>query len=217
MKRILHFTVIDDHSLVRDGIQALVMVGIPDALVTRYSRIPSVDELLSAPRPDVIICDYRVGESNALDFLIALSAHSPTPSVLIISMLDELEVGPPCIRAGAKGFVSKSAPSEEILMASRMLLAGKTYMSGNLAGVLMNPARKSDAAGPKSPTRKLTQRELQIFSVLGEGLSVSAIAERYGISVKTVETHRENIKNKLNLHSATEVVIAAAQWLRSGS
>lgn len=217
MKCPIHFTVIDDHSLVREGIKALIMAGIPDSEVKLHGRIPAVVDVLFAPLPDVIICDYRVGESNALEFLNALSAHSDTPSVLIISMLDELEVGPPCIRAGAKGFVSKSAPSEEILTASRMLLAGKTYMSSDLSRVLMTATRKEKTAGPESPTRKLTQRELQIFSALGEGLSVSAIAERCGISVKTVETHRENMKNKLNLHSATEVVIAAAQWLRSGS
>jgi len=216
MKHPLHFTVIDDHSLVREGIQALVLAGIPNSLVRLCPSIPTVDEVLAAP-PALMICDYRVGKSNALDFLIALSGHSLAPPVLIISMLDELEVGPPCIRAGAKGFVSKSAPSEEILNASRMLLAGKTYMSSRLTSALMTQVRRDHFTGPESPTQRLTQRELQIFTVLGEGLSVSAIAERCGISVKTVETHRENIKNKLNLHSATEVVIAAAQWLRSGS
>lgn len=210
----IRFTIIDDHSLVREGIQALLMAGNPDSLVTLCPEIPAVDELLATP-PDMIICDYRVGRSNALDFLIALAGRPLTPPVLIISMLDELEVGPPCIRAGAKGFVSKSSPSEEILNASRMLLAGKTYLSGRLATALVNPVNRNHPAGPESLTRPLTQREFQIFSLLGEGLSVSAIAERCGISVKTVETHRENIKNKLNLHSATEVVITAAQWLRS--
>jgi two-component system, NarL family, nitrate/nitrite response regulator NarL len=217
MKRPIHFAVIDDHSLVREGIQALLLAGISDSQVKLYGRIPAVDEILSAPIPDMIICDYRVDESNALEFLIALATHSATPPVLIISMLDELEVGLPCIRAGARGFVSKSASSQEIIIASQMLLAGKTYMSSDLTRALMSAARKEETAGPESPTRRLTPRELQIFSALGEGFAVSSIAERCGISVKTVEAHRENIKNKLNLHSATEVVIAAAQWLRSGS
>lgn len=212
----LHFTVIDDHSLVREGIQALLLAGFPKSRVQLCPSIPQVNEVLGAS-PAVIICDYRVGKSNALDFLMALTRHPLAPPVLIISMLDELEVGPPCIRAGAKGFVSKSAPSEEILNASRMLLAGKTYMSGRLTSALMNQTKRGDDVGPETPTRRLTQREMQIFTALGEGLSVSAIAERCGISVKTVETHRENIKNKLSLHSATEVVIAAAQWLASVS
>lgn len=216
MKQPIHFTVIDDHSLVREGIRALLLAGIPDSFVKLCPEIPAADEILATP-PDMIICDYRVGRSNALDFLIALGGRSLPPPVLIISMLDELEVGPPCVRAGAKGFVSKSAPSEEILNASRMLLSGKTYLSGRLATALVNPVNRNHPAGPESLTRSLTQRELQIFSVLGEGLSVSAIAAHCGISVKTVETHRENIKNKLNLHSATEVVITAAQWLRSSS
>jgi DNA-binding NarL/FixJ family response regulator len=216
MKAPIHFTIIDDHSLVREGIQALLMAGIPDSLVKSYPEIPPMDEVLTAP-PDMIICDYRVGGSNALDFLIALTGRSPTPPVLIISMLDELEVGPQCIRAGAKGFVSKSSPSEEILNASRMILAGNTYLSCKLAHALLKPVNRKHPAGPESLTQPLTQREFQIFSSLGEGLPVSAIAQRCGISVKTVETHRENIKNKLNLHSATEVVITAAQWLRSSS
>ena len=214
MKNPLHFTVIDDHSVVREGIRALLLAGIPNSEVQLYPSILNVDEVL-ATSPALIICDYRVGKSNALDLLNALSGHSLAPPILIISMLDELEVGPPCIRAGAKGFVSKSAASEEILNASRMLLAGKTYMSGRLTSALMNQARRDDFPGPESPTRRLTPRELQIFSALGEGFSVSAIAARCGISVKTVETHRENIKNKLSLQSASEVVISAAQWLRS--
>lgn len=216
MKQPIHFTVIDDHSLVREGIKALLLAGIPYSRIQLHSTIPTVDAVLAAP-PDMMICDYRVGKSNALDFLVDLAEHTLAPPVLVISMLDELEIGPPCIRAGAKGFVSKSAPSEEIISASRMLLAGKTYMSTQLTSALMTQVRREHFTGPESPTCRLTTRELQIFTALGEGLSVSAIAERCGISVKTVETHRENIKNKLNLHSATEVVIAAAQWLRSGS
>lgn len=208
--------IIDDHALVREGIKALLEADLPGVKVQMFSSLPSVAEVLTTP-PDLIICDYRVGTFHALDFLTELSAHSPSTSVLMISMLDELEVGPPCIRAGAKGFVSKSAPSEEILSATRMLLAGKTYMSSRVTRALMSPASWDHSLGPESPSRRLSQRELHIFSALGEGLAVGSIAQRCGISVKTVETHRENIKNKLNLHSAAEVVIAAAQWLRSGS
>jgi DNA-binding NarL/FixJ family response regulator len=153
MKAPIHFTIIDDHSLVREGIQALLMAGIPDSLVKSYPEIPPMDEVLTAP-PDMIICDYRVGGSNALDFLIALAGRSPTPPVLIISMLDELEVGPQCIRAGAKGFVSKSSPSEEILNASRMILAGNTYLSCKLAHALLKPVnRKHPQALNPSPNR----------------------------------------------------------------
>lgn len=212
MKRIV---IIDDHALVREGIVALLAEMMPDVPVTSLDRIPSA-QVLQAVSASLVICDYRVGDDHALSLLQMLSTHPAPPPVLIISMLPENEVGPACILAGAKGFVSKSAPSSDFLIAVRMLLAGNTYLSTQLAHALLN-GDDNKSGGPPSPSRQLSRRELQIFSALGEGLPVSAVAVRLGISVKTVEAHRENIKNKLSLGSAAEVVITAARWLAFGT
>lgn len=208
----IRVAIIDDHVFVRQGIEALLAQTFPNALVSSLDRIPS-PEATTALAADLIVCDYRVGNDNALSLLRSLASLSYAPPVLVVSMLDEAEIAPACIAAGACGFVSKSAPSEEFIAAIKMLLAGRTYFSADAAKSVFSNQENSKG----SITRLLSQRELQVFSILGEGIPVGRIAERLGISVKTVESHRENIKNKLNLHTASEVVIAASQWLSAGS
>ena len=215
-KKMVHIIIIDDHALVREGIVSLITEMIPDAVLTALDRIPS-DQLILSKNAALVICDYRVGDHHALSLLQALGPHSAAPPVLIISMLTENEVGPACVLAGAKGFVSKAAPATDFLAAVRMLLAGNTYLSASLARALLAAGEEEESSGPPSPSRRLSCRELQVFCALGEGLAVSSVADRLGISVKTVEAHRENIKNKLLLNSAAAVVISAAHWLTSGT
>jgi DNA-binding NarL/FixJ family response regulator len=205
-------TIIDDHVFVRQGIETLIGQYFPEAVVTGYDRIPDAETIASLGA-DLIVCDYRVADDHALSLLRAISGNPAPPPVLVISMLEESQIAPACITAGANGFVSKAAPSEEFITAVKMLLAGRTYFSALATkAVFANPGTAC-----LSISQQLSQRELQIFSVLGEGVSVGGIAQRLGISVKTVESHRENIKNKLNLHTASEVVIAASKWISSGS
>ena len=204
-------TIIDDHVFVREGIETLLRSVFPNAILTTFDHIPDAQSIADT-QADLIVCDYRVGDDHALTLLRAISGN-PSPPVLVISMLEESQIAPACIAAGASGFVSKSAPSDEFITAVKALLAGRTYFSA----LATKAAFASPDAAQLSITRQLSPRELQIFSVLGEGVSVGVIAKRLGISVKTVESHRENIKNKLNLHTASEVVIAASKWLTSGS
>jgi two-component system, NarL family, invasion response regulator UvrY len=208
----IRITIIDDHVFVRQGIETLLKSVFPEAVLTSFDRIPA-SHFITEMKADLIVCDYRVGNDHALTLLHAVSGNPTPPPVLVISMLEEANIAPSCITAGASGFVSKSAPSDDFISAVKTLLAGRIYLSTHATkAALTNPE-----SAPCSITRQLSLRELQIFSVLGEGLSVSIIASRLGISVKTVESHRENIKNKLNLHTASEVVIAASKWLSSGS
>lgn len=204
-------TIVDDHVFVRQGIETLLRSVFPNAILTSFDHIPAAQSIADT-KADLIVCDYRVGDDHALTLLRAVSGN-PAPPVLVISMLEESQIAPACIAAGASGFVSKSAPSDEFITAVKALLAGRTYFSA----LATKAAFASPDATQLSITRQLSPRELQIFSVLGEGVSVGVIAKRLGISVKTVESHRENIKNKLNLHTASEVVIAASKWLNSGS
>jgi len=212
----IHVTIIDDHVFVRQGIEALLAQTFPTAIVSSLDRIPPAEAVITL-KTDLIVCDYRIGNDNALSLLSSLASLPSAPPVLVVSMLDEAEIAPACIAAGASGFVSKSAPSEEFTTAIKMLLEGRTYFSAVATKAVF--IRKSHANGeaPTSVSNLLSQRELQVFSIIGQGLPVGIIAQRLGISVKTVESHRENIKNKLNLHTASEVVIAAFQWLSSGS
>jgi DNA-binding NarL/FixJ family response regulator len=205
-------TIIDDHVFVRQGIETLLKSIFPNTILTSFNQIPTAQSIAET-KADLIVCDYRVGDDHALSLLRAVSENPSPPPVLVISMIEESQIAPACIAAGASGFVSKSAPSDEFITAVKALLAGRTYFSA----LATKAAFANPDAAQLSITRQLSPRELQIFSVLGEGVSVGVIAKRLGISVKTVESHRENIKNKLNLHTASEVVIAASKWLNSGS
>lgn len=205
-------TIIDDHVFVREGIETLLRSVFPNAILTTFDHIPDAQSIADT-QADLIVCDYRVGNDHALTLLRSISGNPSPPPVLVISMMEELQLAPACIAAGASGFVSKSAPSDEFITAVKSILAGRTYFSA----LATKAAFTNPEASHLSITRLLSHRELQIFSILGEGVSVGVIAKRLGISVKTVESHRENIKNKLNLHNASEVVIAASKWLTSGS
>jgi len=162
---------------------------------------------------DLVVSDFRISGETVLTFLDRLRAVPGNMRCLVYSGADEMQVGYPCIRAGASGFVSKSAPVERVVEAAKTVLDGRQYVSQPLSRILMNHRnRHQPASGPQ-----LSHRELEIFSLLGTGMSVSEIAKRLGISVKTVETHRENIKNKLGCTSAAQVMVAAARWLDEAS
>jgi len=207
--------IIDDHVFVREGIEALLNQTFNDPSISSFSRIP--EELDShCVGVDLVICDYRVGDDHALSLLVAIARQASPPPVLVISMLSEEEVAPRCIAAGASGFISKAAPSTDFIAAVKMLMAGKSYYNAKIAKSFFSPSGRGGPISTTSVSQILSPRELQIFSNIGEGRPVSKIAERLGISVKTVETHRENIKNKLNIASAAEVLILASKWLSSG-
>lgn len=207
-----HITIFDNHVFVRQGIETIIKQVLPSATITASDSIPDT-HCITTLETDLIVCDYRVGDNFVFTLLKAISKHPHPPPVLVISIMEEAQIIPPCIAAGASGFVSISAPADEFITAVNMLLAGRTYFSARATkAVFANPTSTQQCI-----TKQLSRRELQVFSVLGEGIPVSAIAKRLGISVKTVESHRENIKNKLNLHTASEVVIAASQWLSSSS
>jgi DNA-binding NarL/FixJ family response regulator len=158
---------------------------------------------------DLVISEFRILGDTVLTFLDKLKKSSSKPRCLIFSGGDETQIGYPCILAGASGFVSKAEPVDKIVEAAGTVLDGRQYISESLARLLM---RHQGSETKPSAGIHLSRRELEVFSMIGAGMKVSKIAERMGISVKTVEAHRENIKNKLGFNNSSQVFAAAVRW-----
>lgn len=212
----IRVTIIDDHVFVRQGIETLLAQTFPSAVVSSLERIPPASDIAFL-ETDLIVCDYSVGDDYALSLLHAVASDPDSPPILVISMLNEADIAPACMAAGASGFVSKASPSGEFIDAIKLLLNGRTYFTSLATKAALNEKNGTKKPGAQSIANLLSRRELEVFSIIGKGSPVGVVAQRLGISVKTVESHRENIKNKLNLHNASEVVIAASKWLSTGS
>ncbi len=202
--------IIEQQPIVREGIVAVlstIMAGIEILGVGSFS-----DALLCIENNPIhlAICDFLIQGDTALSFLQKIKNAQHMTRCLILSALDEIQVGYPCIRAGASGFVGKSSPVTQVAVAAQTILAGRHYASERLSQALMEG---SESRLKSSASARLTSRELQIFSLIGECHTVSQIAAKLCLSVKTVEAHREHIKNKLGHQNASQVTAAAVRWL----
>lgn len=169
---------------------------------------------LRKARPDVLVMEITLGGTDGIRLIKATVADHPDVRILAFSHHDERLYAERALRAGATGYVSKCAPEAEFVAALRTVAAGGLYASQRLSllllGRLLRPgARQADATGIGS----LTDRELHVFQLLGSGIGVRELAARLGVSAKTVQAHRENIKNKLGFNTSTELLQDAARWL----
>jgi DNA-binding NarL/FixJ family response regulator len=201
--------VVDSHPLIREGLESLLMSALGEARVSGCGAFPEALRQMESNTFDLVISEFRVLGDTLLAFLDQLRASSSRTRCLIYSGGDETQIGYPCMLAGASGFVSKTEPLERVVEAARTVLDGRQYISESLARLLM---RQNGSEMKPSAGIHLSRRELEVFSMIGTGLPVSKIAERLGISVKTVEAHRENIKNKLGFSNSAQVLAAAVLW-----
>jgi DNA-binding NarL/FixJ family response regulator len=204
--------IVDDHPLLRDGLKMLVSAE-PDLNVCgETGSLREAANLVRDLEPNLVLIDLALEDGNGLDLIHRLNGRYPDIRFLICSMRDESLYAERSIAAGAHGFISKSEPSSQILEAIRQVLAGKRYLSAKVVEHIVNGFAHQKQPESGRPIDRLSNRELEVFWLIGQGLSTTEIAERLTISVKTVETHREKIKRKLGLSSAGELMRYAVQW-----
>ena len=207
--------VVDHHPLVRRGLNALIESEPGLAVVAEASSCRAALEAIDRVRPDLVVVDLALGTEDGLDLIKKLKLRGIEAPVLVLSMYDESLYAERCLKAGAMGYITKGRLDEALLEALRSLLRGETYLSEELQRQLVGKyvaGRKIDSeTGPGA----LSDRELQVFRLLGEGLGTRDIAERLGLSIKTIESHRAHIKNKLDTSSSTELVRQAVRWVES--
>jgi DNA-binding NarL/FixJ family response regulator len=208
--------IVDDHPIVRRGLAQLVAHE-PDIEVCGGADTASYGlRQVEAVRPDLVVVDISLRDSNGIELISQIKARFSEVRTLVWSMFDERVFAERALRAGAMGYISKQEPIEEVVAAIRRVLRGDMYLSQEMTNALL---RRVGGGKPleEDPMRSLTERELEVFQMIGEGMSMQQIARILHLSVKTVETHREKIKAKLNVRTAVELGRRAVQWvLESG-
>jgi DNA-binding NarL/FixJ family response regulator len=163
-------------------------------------------------QPDVVIVDIALKTSDGLELIKAIKAHHKRVRALVHSMYEESLYADRCLRAGAMGYVNKEANPDEVIKAVREILAGRVYLSPAMTSTILG--RTVGGVEPQSdPIETLTDRQLEVFRLIGGGQSAQQIAKRLHISVHTVETHRANIKRKLNIDTVSELTRRAVLWI----
>jgi DNA-binding NarL/FixJ family response regulator len=208
--------IVDDHPIVRQGLRRMIEPE-PDLVVC--GEVQTEREARAAIRalaPDVVIVDISLAQGDGLELVRDVHAQQPELPMLVLSMHDELIYAERLLAAGASGYIMKQAASDQLLIALRQVLAGETYLSESLAECLGRNEGAGGTAGA-DPIDRLSNRELQVLSLIGRGLSSREAAEALGLSVKTVETHRQSLKRKLNLVTNAQLLQYAINWYASRS
>ncbi len=204
--------VVDDHPIIRQGL-ALMINREPDLSVCGEAQdAHTAIQAVATAKPDIMIVDISLTGPDGLDLLKDIRMRYPELPVLILSMHDEGIYAERALRAGAQGYIMKQEATEKVLVALRRILTREIYISERIANRMLQRYIGSRGTGRPSSIADLTDRELEVFRLIGEGHSTRRIAEELHISVKTVESYQAHIKEKLSLRSARELVQHAIQW-----
>jgi len=204
--------VVDDHPIVRQGLTLLINREADLMVCGEAEDAHTALQSVVANRPDILVVDISLNGPDGLDLLKDIRTRHPELPVLILSMHDESIYAERALRAGAQGYIMKQEATEKVLVALRRILSREIYVSERIANRMLHSYIGSPAAGGPSSIGDLTDRELEVFRLIGEGHSTRQIAEDLHISVKTVESYQSHIKEKLSLRSARELVQYAIQW-----
>ena len=203
----------DDHPIVREGLSARLNAE-PDLEVCALAADAheATDRAANAS-PDLVITDLSLGGRPGLELVKDLSVQHPSLPVLVLSIHDETLWAERVLRAGARGYIMKSQATQKVVDAVRRILGGGLWVSETVSDVLLRRATGMRLPTSGSPLESLTDRELEVYEMIGHGLTVREIAAKLYLSGKTVEVHRENIKDKLKLKSAMELIRHAVIYM----
>jgi DNA-binding NarL/FixJ family response regulator len=214
-ERKTHILLIDDHPIVRDGLTTIinhqqdlnVCGGADDA----HQALKAISEL----KPDVVVVDVSLKNSDGIELTKTIKAKYPKLPVVVLSVHDESVYAERALRAGARAYLMKEVVSENIVDAIRTVLKGEIYVSDTISKKFLHKIAGDKNKTDKTSIENLSDREFEIFRLIGEGHKASQIAKKLHLSVKTVETYRGRLKEKLNLDSASELLQYAIKWTKS--
>lgn len=204
--------IVDDHPAVREGL-ALRIAGQPDLEVCgQAADVPEALRALPATRPDIAVVDISLKNGNGLDLIKRLKTHPHPVRILVWSMHGENLYAERALRAGAEGYITKEEATDQIIEAIRQVRDGKIYLSERMKEQFLKRAVANAANPVRSPVEDLSDRELEVFQMIGQGSDTQAIAKKMFLSPKTVETYISRVKKKLDLATSRELLQRAAQW-----
>lgn len=202
---------VEDHTLMREGLAQLVNSQSDLRVVGEAADASKGLDLVLTHRPDVAIIDITLPGRNGLELIKDIRAQAPEQTILVISMHDEALYAERSLKAGARGYVMKDADRDTFLAAIRKVLSGGFYVSEKMSAEIF-ASYSGGGQQVKGSVTKLSDREFEVFELLGQGLGTNDIAQRLGISPKTVEVHRAHIREKLEMPTGAAVVRYAVRW-----
>jgi DNA-binding NarL/FixJ family response regulator len=206
---------VDDHPFMRAGLAQLIDKQIDMVAAGEAGDPKEAMTKLSQKKYDLVLTDITMPGRSGLEFIRDLQAVYPTLPVLVVSMHDEMIYAERVLQAGGRGYIMKGAGGENLLAAIRQTLAGDIYTSSKVAAKIVGDFSARKPRGSTSPIEKLTNREFEVLQLIGQGLGTKEIASRLGLSSKTVDVHRGNVREKLQLKDATELVRYAVKWIET--
>jgi DNA-binding NarL/FixJ family response regulator len=204
---------VDDHPILRQGLARLINQEADLIICGEAEDAGKAFEAVATLQPDIAMVDISLKGSNGIELIKNLKARYPNLPILVLSMHDESLYAERALRAGSLGYIMKEEASEQVLAAIRKVLTGEIFLSDKMKTRMLQCLANGRTKVVTSPIEHLTDRELEVFRLIGEGRSTRQIAGQLHLSVRTVEAYREYIKTKLNLKNSTELVQHAFHWV----
>jgi DNA-binding NarL/FixJ family response regulator len=205
--------VVDDHPIVRQGLAQLINREADLAVCGEAGEASAALQAITGARPDILIIDISLSGPDGLELLKNIRERFPHLPVLVLSMHDESIYAERAVRAGANGYIMKQEATEKVLLAMRRILHGDVYVSDRVSNKMLRQYIGRTEVASHSPIENLSDRELEVFRMIGGGYGTRQIAEELHLSVKTVESYQAHIKEKMAFRSARELVQHAIQWV----
>ena len=205
--------IIDDHPVTRDGLATRIAMESDLEVCCEAADAPEALQMIVSNQPDLAIIDISLETGNGIELVKDIKARFPDVRMLVWSMYDESLYAERALQAGASGYVNKKNVRETIIEAIRTVLSGNVYLSPNYTSKMINRLERSSQIELKSPAETLSDRELEAFTLIGQGLKTAEIADRMKLTTNTIETYRSKIKKKLELKHAAALARVAAQWV----
>ncbi len=208
--------IVEDHPVFRAGLKELIETEKDLHVCGEADTITKALEVITAKQPDLVIIDITLRGRNGIELVKELHRDTPLLPLLVLSMHDESLYAERAFRAGASGYIMKEETSESIVKAIRMVHGGQKYASKQFLANVLNKFLSHSPEDTRSPIDRLTHRELDVFRLLGTGMTTKNIATHLDLSAKTIGTYRERIKEKLDLQNASDLIHSAVRWLEKG-
>lgn len=199
---------VEDHTVVRQGLAVLINAEHDLQVCGQSANLADSIPLITELKPDVVLLDLSLPDGSGVDLIRRLATIAPGMPILVLSMHDERVHAPRALVAGARGYIMKHEATERVLEGLRTVLRGDRFLSTDV----QKRVAHGHAGEVQLPVERLSDREFQVYQLIGQGIGPGEIAKRLGLSVKTVETHREHIKTKLGLNNGRELVRHAMQY-----
>ena len=206
---------VDDHPLVREWLANLINEQTDLRVCGEASNTPQAFQLIGDEKPDIVIVDISLDGGSGIDLIKNIKAAHPDVAMIVLSMHDESLYAERALRAGARGYIMKREATKKILQAIRAVLGGKLYISDKISDALAEKFIEGRAAITASPVEQLSDRELEVFQLLGCGYSTRQIADHLRLGFKTVQTYSARLKEKFQLDNSTQLLHEAIRWHES--